>query len=191
MSKHKTVTHVPAAPAPSPPAAATPAPRLAVQLLTVLGELVVVVAAVLGIVTAVTWALAGMDRTRIARQPQRPTAEWVCWGRSLRRDLPVCGLLAWATAIFCEVLAGGEENRQIRYLMKVLSRTVPSVPDIPKALILLDNFMGQRHVPWGTWHCPVMGHLDRGRDTAVPSISPCLSSSYFLWEAVRLKIGLA
>ncbi len=49
------------------------------QLLTVLGELVVVATAVLGIVTAVTWALAGMDRTRIARQPRRPAAEWVCW----------------------------------------------------------------------------------------------------------------
>jgi hypothetical protein len=77
MSKHKTVTHVPAAPAPSPPAPATP--RLAAQLLTALGELVVVAAAVLGIVTAVSWALAGMDRTRIARQPQQPAAEWVCW----------------------------------------------------------------------------------------------------------------
>jgi hypothetical protein len=76
MSKHKTVTHIPAAPPLSPPA---PAPRLAVQLLTVLGEFVVVAACILGIVTAIGWVLSGIDRSRVVRPAPVPPREWVCW----------------------------------------------------------------------------------------------------------------
>jgi hypothetical protein len=76
MAKHKTVTHLPAPPAAPPPAA----PRLAVGLLTVMGDLVVVAACVLGFVTAASWLLAGAElRSRnVPAHPARPT-EWVCW----------------------------------------------------------------------------------------------------------------
>jgi hypothetical protein len=76
MAKHKTVTHIPAAP---PPVTAAPAPRLAVQLLTVLGEFIVVAACILGIVTAIGWLLAGIDRGRVARPAPLPPRDWVCW----------------------------------------------------------------------------------------------------------------
>jgi len=49
MPKHKTVTHLPA----PPPAA----PLLAVQLFVALGELVIIAASILGLVTAVGWML--------------------------------------------------------------------------------------------------------------------------------------
>jgi hypothetical protein len=76
LAKHKTVTHLPTAPPPAPP----PTPRLAVQLLTVMGELIVVAARILGFVTAAGWLLAGAGlRSRnVPTNPPRPT-EWVCW----------------------------------------------------------------------------------------------------------------
>jgi hypothetical protein len=56
MAKHKTVTHLPAA----PPAAA----RLSAQLFTAAGELIMVGVAVVGIVTVVGWVIAGAELRR-------------------------------------------------------------------------------------------------------------------------------
>jgi hypothetical protein len=76
MAKHKTNTHLPAPPA-APPAAA---PRLAVALLTVMGELVVVAACILGFVTATSWLLAGAElHSRSAPTHRPPPREFVCW----------------------------------------------------------------------------------------------------------------
>jgi hypothetical protein len=74
MAKHKSVTHLP-----PPPAPAAPPARLAVQLMTALGELVIVAAYILGIVTAVGWALAGLDRRSRTVRPALPPTEYVCW----------------------------------------------------------------------------------------------------------------
>jgi hypothetical protein len=72
MAKYKTVTHLPAPPAP-------PAPRLAVQLLVIMGEVAVIGAAILGFMTVGRWVLlADTDMRREARQP-RPPVERVCW----------------------------------------------------------------------------------------------------------------
>jgi hypothetical protein len=71
MAKQKLVTHLPASP---------PAPRLAGQLVTAAGELIVVAAAILGIVVAVIWLRDGYDlHSRIARH-DRPPGQWLhCW----------------------------------------------------------------------------------------------------------------
>jgi hypothetical protein len=68
MAKQKTVTHLPA----------TPTPRLAHQLVTAAGEMVILAACVLGFVTAASWLIAGYElRTRSTpTRPPRPT-EWV------------------------------------------------------------------------------------------------------------------
>jgi hypothetical protein len=74
MARHKTVTHLPAQ-APSQP-------RLLSQLLSALGELVVVAVFLLGLVTAGAWLLAGYDAyARMARQlTPAPPGQWVhCW----------------------------------------------------------------------------------------------------------------
>jgi hypothetical protein len=65
MSKHKTITHLPPA----------PAPRLAAQLLVAIGELMTVVACVLGIVTAAVWLFP--KALPSARPPAPPPM--VCW----------------------------------------------------------------------------------------------------------------
>jgi hypothetical protein len=71
MAKHKSSIHLP------PPSA--PAARLAVQLLTAAGEILIVAACVLGLVTAGSWLIAGADlRSRSARQPPAPQV-WHCW----------------------------------------------------------------------------------------------------------------
>jgi hypothetical protein len=69
MAKHKSIIHMPAA-APPPPA-----PRLAVQMLTVMGELMVVAACILGIVAGAGWML---DKGKVAR-PSAPPTTWACW----------------------------------------------------------------------------------------------------------------
>jgi hypothetical protein len=70
--KHKTVTHVPSAPAASP--------RLLSQLLTALGELVVVAVFLLGMVTLGAWTLAGYDVYARMARPDRPPGQWIhCW----------------------------------------------------------------------------------------------------------------
>jgi hypothetical protein len=90
VAKHKTVQHLPAPP-PAPPA---PAPRLLAQLLTALGELIVVAIFGLGVFTAAMWLIAGWEmRSRPApTHPPRPT-EWVCW--TDRRYGEVCEPAAW------------------------------------------------------------------------------------------------
>jgi hypothetical protein len=78
VAKHKTVTHLPAATSPAPASA----PRLTAQLLTVAGELVIVAACVLGLITAGNWLITGYDvRSRAARQPPPMAARevWHCW----------------------------------------------------------------------------------------------------------------
>jgi hypothetical protein len=73
MAKHKSSIHLP-----PPPAA--PAPRLAVQLLTAAGDLVIVAACVLGLVTGISWLIAGADLAGgFARQPPAPREVWHCW----------------------------------------------------------------------------------------------------------------
>jgi hypothetical protein len=85
VAKHKTVTHLPSAPA------SASAPRLAAQLLTVAGELVIVAACVLGLVTAGRWLIAGADlRGRAARQPPLQQREIVLWCHVDRRGYEWC-----------------------------------------------------------------------------------------------------
>jgi hypothetical protein len=71
VAKHKTVTHLPAPPS---------SPRLAGQLVTAAGELLVIAAAILGIVVAVIWLRDGYDlHNRMARH-DRPPGQWLhCW----------------------------------------------------------------------------------------------------------------
>jgi hypothetical protein len=62
MSKHKTVTHIPAA----------PAPRLAGQLVTAAGELIVVAIAIIGLITVGAWTMAGLDHYSRMATPRPP-----------------------------------------------------------------------------------------------------------------------
>jgi hypothetical protein len=82
MAKHKSSIHLP-----PPPAA--PASRLAVQLLTAAGELVIIAACVLGLVTAGSWLIAGAElHSRSARQPAVPREVWHCrWDRRYGGDI--------------------------------------------------------------------------------------------------------
>jgi hypothetical protein len=76
MAKHKTVTHLPAPPS---------SPRLAAQLVTAAGELIVVGLAVVGIVVVFNWLMDSPDVRRRLAPRQRPdlicfndrrTGEW-------------------------------------------------------------------------------------------------------------------
>jgi hypothetical protein len=74
MSKHKAVVHLPA------PTSA-PAPRLAAQLVTAIGDIVAVGLCVIGAAMVVTWVIAGMD-PRVREHPRAPQwerAAMVCW----------------------------------------------------------------------------------------------------------------
>jgi hypothetical protein len=61
----------------APPPA--PGPRLAAELLSAAGELVIVAACILGFVTAGSWLITGADlHSRTTRQPP-PAQVWRCW----------------------------------------------------------------------------------------------------------------
>jgi hypothetical protein len=73
VAKHKTITHLPAAPPP-------PAPRLVAQLLVAAGELLVLSVCVVGVVTVVGWIIAWTDRRAPGVQrPPLEQARLVCW----------------------------------------------------------------------------------------------------------------
>jgi hypothetical protein len=81
MAKHKSVTHLPAL-----PASATPAPAaapLAVQLMTMLSQLVLVGVFLIGVVTLGAWLFAGFDvYARMAQretQPRRQQPDLICF----------------------------------------------------------------------------------------------------------------
>jgi hypothetical protein len=65
-------------PVPPPPA---PAPRLLVQVMTAMGELVIVGIGVVGVVVVVNWLLVGFEvSTKPVRREAQPSPwVWHCW----------------------------------------------------------------------------------------------------------------